>query len=121
MNLIIKTKNLELTDRLQKVIYDKIGRVKKFLKNFKRGQDMVFDTFIDVERETKHHKKGDVFFTEVKIVLLGKNIVAKAHGENLIKTISDVKNELESEIKKYKTKVIELPRRTYRKAKRDNF
>ena len=121
MNLIIKTKNLELTDWLKKVVYNKIGGLKKFLKKFKKGQDVLFDTFVEVEKESKHHKKGDIFVTEVKIVLPHRDLVARAHGEDLVKTITDVKKELEMEIQKYKFKEIELPRRKYRKKKRDLF
>jgi len=121
MNIIIKAKNLELANWLKNVIKNKIGGLKKFLKKLKKGQDVLFDTFVEVEKETRHHKKGDIFRTEVKIVLFGKDLVAKAHGENLVKTIIDVKKELEMEIQKYKLKVIELPRRKYRKIKREIF
>ena len=121
MNIIIKTKNLELTKLLRDVVNNKIGGLKKFIKKFKKGQDILFDTFVEVERESRHHKKGDIFKTEVKIVLLGKNLFAKAHGEDLIKTITNVKKELEKEIKRYKTKIVELPRRKYRKFKKEIF
>ena len=117
MNIIIKTKNLELTDWLKNVVNNKIGGLKKFLKKFKKGQDVLFNTFVEVEKETRHHRKGDIFRTEVKIVLFSKDLVAKAHGDNLVRTITEVKKELEREIQKYKLKAIELPRRKYRKIK----
>lgn len=117
MNIIIKTKNLELTDWLRDVVNNKIGGLKKFIKKFKKGQNILFDTFVEVEKESLHHKKGDIFRTEVKIRMFSKNLVARAHGEELIKTITDVKKELEREIQKYKFKEVELPRRKYRKIK----
>ena len=121
VNIIIKTKNLELTDWLKKVVDNKIGGLKKFLKKFKKGQDILFDTFVEMEKENKHHKKGDIFMTEVKIVLPHRDLVARAHGEELVKTITEVKKELEREIQKYKFKEIELPRRKYRKIKKEIF
>mgnify|MGYP001587115491 CR=1 FL=1 len=116
MNIIIKTKNLEINEQLKNVINHKIGSLKKFLNKFKKDKNVSFDTFVYVGRETMHHKKGDIFETEVKIVLPKKNLVAKSHGENLLKTITKVKKELEREIREYKTKTIELPRRKYRKS-----
>lgn len=121
MNIIIKTKNLELTDKLKDTINNKIGGLKKFLKKFKKEEEDLFDTFVEVERESRHHRKGDIFKTEVKIKMPMRNLLAEAHGENLIKTITDVKKELEIEIQKYKFKAIELPRRKYGKLKKDIF
>ncbi|MEK6951929.1 MAG: ribosome-associated translation inhibitor RaiA [Nanoarchaeota archaeon] len=116
MNIIIKTKNLEISEQLKNVINHKIGGLKKFLNKFKKDKNVSFDTFVYVGKETTHHKKGDIFETEVKIVLHDKNLVAKSHGESLLKTITKVKKEIEREIRKYKTKIIELPRRKYRKS-----
>lgn len=112
MNIIIKIKNLELTDPLEKFINNKIGRLKKFLHE--NNQEI----FVEIEKETNHHKKGDIFRAEAIIHLPGKSLMAKSHGENLSGAIIDVKEELEREIRKYKTKTIELPRRKYRKSLR---
>lgn len=125
MNIIIKTKNLDLTDSLVRLINRKIGSLKKFIKIFKddnlpvkKGKTLS-EVFVEVEKETKHHRKGDIFRAETTIHLPGKSLVAKSHGENLSKAITDVKEELKREIRKYKTKTIELPRRKYRKIKRE--
>src|SRR3989344_1188546 len=116
MNIIIKAKNLEIDEKLKSVINHKIGSLKKFLNKFKTDENVSFDTFVYVGKETLHHKKGDIFKTEVKIVMPRKNLVAKSHGENLLKTITEVKKELEREIRKLKTKIVDLPRRKYRKS-----
>lgn len=124
MNIILKIKNLKLTESFVKFIKDKIGGTKKFLKSFNKGgannQDN-FEAFVEVEKETsQHHKKGDIYKAEAKINLPGKSFVAKAHGEDLGRAVVEVRDELEREIKKYKTKKVELPRRLSRKAK-DKF
>ena len=116
MNIIIKTKNLELTDPLKLLIHKRIGGLQKFIKILKEDFKEVF---IEVERESKHHRKGDIFKSEAIIHLPKRSLVARSHGENMSKVITDVKEELEREIRKYKTKIIELPRRQYRKIKRE--
>ena len=113
MKIIIKTKNFELTGALQKFVDDKIGKLEKFAKTL--GKDSM-EAFVEIEKETNHHRKGDVFIAHVQIPLPGKMLMAKAHGEDLNKAIIAAKDELEIEIKKRKLKVIELPRRKIRKA-----
>ena len=107
--------------QLENFINKKIGGLKKFLGVFQKhgapvtnGRDL-FDIFVEVERETKHHKKGDIFKSEAKIYLPGRNLFAKTHGEDLMKIINELSKELEREIRKYKTKVIEFPRRQAKK------
>ncbi len=58
---------------------------------------------------------------EAQIYLPGKNLIAKSHGEDLSKAIAEVKKELEREIRRYKSKVMEFPRRQQRKSQQNNF
>ena len=127
MQIIIKSKNLELSPQLEVFISKKIGALKKFLKAFENhnlpvvgGRDL-FDTFVEVERENLHHRKGDIFKAEAKIYLPGKSLFAKAHGDDLIEIVNEVRDELESEIRKYKAKVIEFPRRKSKKLNQGIF
>ena len=109
MEIIIKTKNLELTALLEKFIHTKMGKLEKFLH---KSNEQIL---IEIEKETTRHAKGDIFMAEGMVQFPGKSFVAKAHGEDLMKVIGEVKDELEIEIKKYKTKTIEAPRRKIRK------
>ena len=120
MKIIIKTKNLELTESLEKDINKKIGRVEKFSNLLQddhtlKGGKPSAEVFVLVKKETNHHRKGDVFETEATIRLPGKTLVARAHGASLPGTITEVSDELEHEIRKYKTKTIDLPRRKFQK------
>ena len=127
MQIIIKTKNLDLTDSLNSFVNKKIGGLKKFLGAFEGHQTPVagtrdlFDTFVEVEKETRHHRKGQIFRAEVKIYVPGKSLFASAMGDDLMKVISQVRDEMEREIRKYKTKIIEFPRRKLKKSKHPNF
>lgn len=117
MNIIIKTKNLEITDLLEDFINKKMGALKKFL-DFLNSDSL--ELFVEVEKETSHHRKGDIFMAEANIHLPGKTLMAKAHGEDLMKLVGEVKDELEREIRKYKTKRIEAPMRKYQKQIQEN-
>lgn len=126
MKIIIKTKNFELTDPLENSIYKKIGGLKKFLSVFEGhavqipgGRDL-FETFVEVKRESQHHRKGNVFTAEIKLYVPGKSLFAKAQGSDLAQLIGQVRNELESEIRKHRTKIIDHPRRQIRKSQQQN-
>jgi len=118
MKIIIKTKNLQLTESLENLINKKMESLKKFTRILKSEGTEIF---VEVEKETKHHKKGNIFLAEAQIHLPGKSLMAKSHGENINKAITKVKEELEKEIRKYKTKKIELPRREQRKFNQENL
>jgi len=116
VKIIIKTKNLELTASLENLINKKMDGLKKFIGILK-GKSA--EVFVEVEKETKHHRKGDIFKSEAILQLPGKKLVARAHGEDVAKAIVEVKEELEREIRKYKSKMIEIPRRQAQKFKQE--
>ena len=122
MKIIIKTKNLELTESLSKYIEKKLFSLKKFLDIFKKDEQRktLSEVFVDIEKETKHHRKGDIFLAEALINLPGKKIIAKAKQDDLYKSINEIKTELAEEIKKYKLKMTEIKRREQRKVKNIN-
>ncbi len=124
MNIIIKTKNLELTESLRVFVNKKVGLLRKFInilkeKSPEKGKTLA-EVFVEIEKINKHHKMGDVFKTEIIIVLPGKKLISQAHGSNLLTTVIEAKDELEREIKKYKFRGAELIRREQKKSK-NNF
>jgi len=120
MKIIIKTKNLELSDSLQKFIEDKIESLEKFVDFLKHDGEIgktLDEVFVEVEKETKHHKKGQIFGCQLEINLPGKNLVVKSDSDDLYKAIVDAKRDLEQGIKKYKLKKVEKNRRERKKSK----
>ena len=109
MNIIIKTKNLELTDSLRAYNNKRIDGLKKFID--------VSEDSLEIQKETNHHRKGDIFKAEAAIAVPGKMLVAQAQGDDLGKAVTKVRDELKQEIKKYKVKKIELPRRAAKKSR----
>jgi len=107
MKIDIKAKNLELTSELEEFIREKISSLGKF--------EEMPEISVFVEKETNHHKKGDIFVAKSEIILPGKKIMAKSESEDVLSSVVEIKDRLQQEIKKYKTKHIEFSRREQRK------
>ena len=117
MKIIIRTKNLELTASLKSFIEEKIGSLKKFINVLKKEEDKntLAEVFFEIEKESKHHNKGEVFRSEARILLPSKKIMAESSGDDLLLTVVETKDKLQQEIKKYKSKKIDLSRRPRRR------
>ncbi len=102
MKVNIKSTNLKLTSGIKKAIEEKIAPLDKFLPN----ANMPVKAFVEVALETKHHKKGGIYYAEANIQVPGKIIRSEAKEESLYKAINEVKDELQLLLKKYKNRQI---------------
>lgn len=120
MKIIIKTKNLQLTQALEDYVNKKIGALEKFSTTFQKQETgkTLAEVFVEIEKVTRHHRKGEVFKASAQVQLPGKNLIAESTGEDLLREIINVKEQLELEIKKYKAKSKEL---SIRKARKQNL
>jgi len=123
MNIIIKTKNFELTPALQAYITQRVEKLQKFLKAYEdnsmqKGRDGM-EIYVDVKKETNHHRKGEVFCAEVMVWLHGKKLIAQAQSDDLGKAVTQARNEMEQEIQRRKMKMIEKPRRQAKKVQKE--
>ena len=119
MRIINKTKNLELTDALENFIEEKISSLQKFIDILKEdvsGKTLA-EVFVEVEKETLHHRKGDIFNCKLEVRLPCKILTASSQSDDLYKAIVEAKRELRDEIEKYKFKHIDKNRREQRKSK----
>ena len=108
MNINIKSKNLDLTDSVYTYIDRKIGELDKFINveagEIKGGRDAI-ETFVEVARESYHHKKGDVFRAEVQIVVPGAHTIRSESSQpDLHLAIDRVKDDIQRQLKQYKGK-----------------
>ncbi|PIR71926.1 MAG: ribosomal subunit interface protein [Candidatus Nealsonbacteria bacterium CG10_big_fil_rev_8_21_14_0_10_36_24] len=113
MKIVIKTKNLELNQELQDYIQEKINSLEKFAKVFQgenyyngfftKGKPRA-EVWVEIGRTTKHHQKGDIFRAEVQMRLSGKSLRAESERNDLKLAITEIKDELQRELKKYKGK-----------------
>jgi ribosomal subunit interface protein len=121
MNIIIKSKNLEFTDGFKKYAEDKINSLKKFVEvlneDIEIGKD-VAEFFVEIEKETKHHRKGEIFLASGKLVLPGKTIVVSAKKDDILTAIVAMVDAFQVEVKQYKLKNKESIRREQRKSKK---
>jgi ribosomal subunit interface protein len=128
MKIVIKTKNIKLTQSLRDFIQEKFDSLEKFLKIFQdekyyngffgKGKPRV-EAWVEVERESLHHKKGEVFRAECQLRFPGKSIRSEAISKNLRQAINKVKDELQREFKQYKEKIISQNKRKTRVLKKE--
>ncbi|MFZ3057792.1 MAG: ribosome-associated translation inhibitor RaiA [Minisyncoccales bacterium] len=101
MNVKIKGTNVELTSYLSKLVEEKIKSIEKLLPE---NPDLIIE--VELEKTTKHHQKGDLFRAEVQVeVPGGKMLRAVSIKEDFRSALTDVKDELQIQIKKHKDKI----------------
>jgi len=138
MKVIIKTKNIDLSQEISDFVEKKFFTLKKFIHPVKYRKAVIspkaklFDrvnilkregeigktlaeVFVEVEKETMHHKKGNIFRVKSRVYLPGREIISWARADDLVKAIVKAKDELKLEIEKYKFKIIDKIRRQQRK------
>jgi ribosomal subunit interface protein len=102
MKTNIKATNLELTAEIKKAIEEKIGDLDRFLPDAKTP----LEAYIEVARETRHHQKGEIFYAEVNLKIIGEVIRAEAREDNIFKAIGSLRNAIQELLGKYKKKQI---------------
>jgi len=118
MKIIIKTKNIDLSGEINDFVEKKFYGLKKFIESLKREDEIgktLAEVFVEVERETEHHRKGNIFRVKARIYLPGREIISWARADDLRKAIVKAKDELKLEIEKYKVRNIDKNRRQQRK------
>ena len=127
MKIIIKGTNLKLTPALKQYIREKIDSLEKFTEDlynekyfnhfFGKGKPRV-EAWVEVGKTTRHHQKGPFFFAECQMRFPKKSLRSTAEAENLRLAITEVKDELQREVKQYKNKFTAQAKRGARVAKK---
>ena len=100
MNIIIKTKNLELTPALKDWVDDKIGGLSKFVKRFEEKGEILCE--VEIARTSNHHHKGDVHYAEVNLRLPNKLFRASVDDADARVAIDRARDMLHRDLMKYK-------------------
>lgn len=126
---ITQVKNMKMTDELAAFIEKKManfakllelkGSAKKSRKDFLAKYKTLGEIFLELEYETRHHRKGPFFKAEARVSAPGKNIVAAAEAENIKAAINQLAKELQREFSHYAQKKISVRRRHQRQVKQD--
>jgi len=106
MRIDIFAKNLELTDPIKVFIENKIGGLEKLFK----PNDNV-SARVEISRTTKRHKSGEVFYAEANFNVDGQLLRASAEDLDVRNAITNVKDALKIEIKKFKERKKDLKRK----------
>jgi len=129
MEIKIRTKNMELTGHLKKYVKDKLTKVEKFLPNLlakqekdekKVGEDAKARVNLEIEMEkiTRGQNKGDVYRVEAQMFLPGTSLRAEDVSTSPKEAVSEVRYELQRQVKEYKDKQSTLQRKGEIKAKK---
>jgi len=102
MKVTIKATNLNLTPAIKRAIEEKIATLDKFILHI----DASVEAFVEIAIETRHHRKGNIYYAEANIKVPGRIIRSEAKEENIYKAINTVKDELQLLLKKYKKRQI---------------
>ncbi len=128
MKVVIKTKNLKLNQTLKEFIEEKINSLEKFSKIFYSKK--YFNSFfgkgkaeieaeVEVGKETMHHKKGSIFWAECQMKFPRISLRSTARAEDLKLAITEVKDELQRELKKHKERLKALTKKGGRTLKKE--
>lgn len=111
MNIKIKATDIKLTNYLVKLVDQKIKKIEKLISDV---PDLIAE--VELGKSTRHHLKGDVFRAEVQVEVPGGKILrAVSMKEDFRSALTDVREELEVQIKKYKDKISLEKRRKVKK------
>jgi len=116
MKVILRFKNITLSEELKRTIERKIFSLKKFIGILKKeeGGKTLAQVVVDIERETKHHRKGKIFKVSLRISLPGRNLFYLAQEDDLPKAITKARRGMKEEIEKYQFRLKD-------KTKKKNF
>ena len=106
MKINFQGTNLELTAETLDYCREKLGGLDKFLA----GDE---DAFLEVElgKTTRHHKQGEVFRAEANLHTAARHFRSEAVAEDFYVAIDEVKDELLTEVKRYRKRQGTLLRR----------
>lgn len=114
MIVSLKGTNIEIVPSIREYLDEKIIRlVEKLIKK----NDELLKLDLEVGRITRHHRHGKVFRAEANLTMGSQNLYADAVGEDLHEAIDLLEEELQHEIKKFKTRRIALERKSARALK----
>jgi len=128
MKIIIKTTNLKLNQALKNFIEEKINSLEKFVEIFET--EKYFDSFyekgkprveawVEIGKETMHHKKGPYFLAECQMRFPKRSLRSTARAEDLKLAITEVKDELQGQLKQFKEKITAQTKRRARVLKKE--
>jgi putative sigma-54 modulation protein len=97
MKIVIKGTNTELTPSLKEYVYEKVGRLERYLKR-------VVEADVELEVDRKH-RSGEIFRAEVMLFVPRDVLRATEQATDMYAAIDLVMPKLKRQIEKYKDKI----------------
>ena len=123
MRIEIKTTNIEISEALKEWIENKFSSLARLLDEIEKkdeGQEDSKIIFIEIQKTTKHHLKGNVFRAETQTYLLKRNIRAEAISSDIRSAVELVRDKLQASIDRQKKRISAKKERAKRIAKIKN-
>ena len=107
MQTDIFANGIELDNPLRVFVDDAMKDVERWLGGASRGP---VSARVEIGRPSSHHNSGKIFYAEANLHIGGELLRASCEHEDLRNAITDVKHELERQIKKFKERNRDLSR-----------
>lgn len=106
MQIDIFAKNIELNEALREFIETKTQGLEKLIKSG------LAELRVEVSKPSRHHRSGPIFYAEMNLKIGGKLLRATSENYDLHIAITEAKDELQLQIKKFKQKRTDLDRKS---------
>ncbi|OHB20213.1 MAG: ribosomal subunit interface protein [Parcubacteria group bacterium RIFCSPLOWO2_01_FULL_48_18] len=103
--MVIKLKGtqLELTPAIEQYVRQKLDSVRRLIVRIDASN--VAEADVEIERTTRHHRRGLVYRAEINLALPKELLRAEALSEDIRLAVNEATEELRRQIKKYKAKL----------------
>ncbi len=104
-------KGMENTPAIEAYLDKRLKALRKVVK------DPAAHAQVEIGKTTNHHKSGDIFRAEIKLMMSGKEFYAAVEKDDLYAAIDEMRDEIIAEVKKFKGKSETAFRRGARRMK----
>jgi ribosomal subunit interface protein len=114
MKINEKGTKMKITPEIKDYLYKKLEHLNKLID----PKDGSVLCEVELGKISKHHKKGDIFRTEINLHIAGKNLRAVSEMDDLFASIDIAKDEMVRELQVNKDKKVSQTRRGGAKIKK---
>lgn len=108
MKIILQATNFKLDKAIEDFVYEKLADVEKTLGS---ADDESVEARVEVGRTSDHHRKGDVYRAEINLKMPGRFLRTESQNFDLYVAITEVRDEMQRQVRKYKEKRRDQSRR----------
>ncbi len=107
---MLHTKNLELTPSIEVFVERKMATLAKLFKL----DDQLPEARVEIGRPSAHHQKGLVYYAEINLKIGSRLLRATVKHTDLRTAIDFARDEIERQVKKFKSKRRDTSRKSRR-------